>query len=110
MATFSAPISAPRSSGLPLRRHYPWKRAVRVYGRVCSWRPEPSFVGYDAQAISEICTLQRSADDFLCVTCINMAVGKGGRGPGQFSAAKRISRLYQSGPADFLVTLRAEMG
>src|SRR6266851_2480630 len=53
---------------------------------------------------------QRSADDFLFVTCINMAVGKGGRSPGQFSAAKRISRLHQSGPADFLVTLGAEMG
>ena len=47
---------------------------------------------------------QRSADDFLFVTCVSMAVGKGVSSPSQFSAAKRIRRLHQRGPADFLVT------
>src|SRR5205814_10096790 len=52
---------------------------------------------------------QQKADDFFFGACKNMAVGKRGSSPGQFFAAKRISRLHQASPADFLVTLGAEM-
>src|SRR5881396_2585317 len=52
---------------------------------------------------------QRNAGDFFFGACKNMAVGKGGSSPRQFFAAKRIRRLHQASPADFLVTLGAEM-
>src|ERR1051325_5409442 len=52
---------------------------------------------------------QRRADDFLFGARKNMSVGKRGRSPGQFSAAKRERRIHQTSPTDFLVTLGAEM-
>src|SRR5438034_2604391 len=68
-----------------------------------------SLVTSAATSMAVTSLAQRGGDDLLFGAGIDMAVGKRGSSPGQFSAAEGISRLDQLSPAGFLVTLGAEM-
>src|SRR6266581_6709575 len=53
---------------------------------------------------------KRNANDFLVVSGVDAAVGKGRMGPDYVAARRGVGRFEQVNPADFLVTQQAEEG